>query len=184
MYIYSHIYIYIYLFIYLFIYVFIHLLFMLYMLYIYVYIYIYIYRLVPSHGTTYDGVGGWGGMLTFMWSCRSSWCYAHVGGVGWVGWDVNVHVKLQKHLMLMLMMMMMMTTLMKLVNSANEISSRKLTKFYQPNSGLRGSKTEDKAIWWFPEMGVPPNLQSLIGFSTINHPLLGTPILGNPHILA
>ena len=26
-----------------------------------------IYRLVPAPGTTYDGVGGWGGMLTFMW---------------------------------------------------------------------------------------------------------------------
>ena len=25
-----------------------------------------IYRLVPGPGTTYDGVGGWGGMLTFM----------------------------------------------------------------------------------------------------------------------
>ena len=28
--------------------------------------YICIYRLVPAPGTTYDGVGGWGGMLTFM----------------------------------------------------------------------------------------------------------------------
>ena len=81
-----------------------------------------IYRLVPGPGTTYDGVGGWGGMLTFMWTCRSSWCYAHAGwgggdGVGWggmltfmwtcrsswcyahagwggggMGWDVNVQV--------------------------------------------------------------------------------------------
>ena len=25
-----------------------------------------IYKLVPGPGTTYDGVGGWGGMLTFM----------------------------------------------------------------------------------------------------------------------
>ena len=23
--------------------------------------------------------GGWGGMLTFMWTCGSSWCYAHAG---------------------------------------------------------------------------------------------------------
>ena len=46
-----------------------------------------IYRLVPPLGTTYDGVGGWGGMLTFMWTCRSSWCYAHAGwgGGGWGG---------------------------------------------------------------------------------------------------
>ena len=68
-------------------------------------------RLVPAPGTIYDGVGGWGGMLTFMWinvhvnlrqqlmlhtrggggwggmltfmwTCRSSWCYAHAGGWG------------------------------------------------------------------------------------------------------
>ena len=47
-------------------------------------IHIYIYRLVQASGTTYDGVGGWGGMLTFMWTCGSSWCYAHAGwgGVG------------------------------------------------------------------------------------------------------
>ena len=32
------------------------------------------------------GVGGWGGMLTFMWTCGSSWCYAHAGwGGGWGG---------------------------------------------------------------------------------------------------
>ena len=65
------------------------------------YVCIYIYRLVPSPGTTYDWVGGWGGMLTFMWTCRSSWCYANAGwGGGEMGWDVNVHVKLQKQLML------------------------------------------------------------------------------------
>ena len=44
-------------------------------IYVCIYIYDYIYRLVPSLGTTYDGVGG-------------------------MGWDVNVHVKLQKQLML------------------------------------------------------------------------------------
>ena len=44
---------------------------------------------------------GWGGMLTFMWTCGSSWCYAHAGwGGGGVGWDVNVHVKKQKKLVL------------------------------------------------------------------------------------
>ena len=113
-------------------------------IYTYVYIYIWthvcllqrpicIYRLVPGPGTTYDGVGGWGGMLTFMWTCRSSGCYAHAewggggrwGGMltfmwtcrsswlyahaGWdggVGWDVNVHVNLQMMIILMLMMMM------------------------------------------------------------------------------
>ena len=71
--------------------------------YIYICMYIYIYRLVPSPGTTYDGVGG-------------------------MGWDVNVHVKLQMMMMMMMMMtmfilmlmMMMMTTLMKLVNSATK----------------------------------------------------------------
>ena len=29
-------------------------------------VYICIHRVVPGPGTTYDGVGGWGGMLTFM----------------------------------------------------------------------------------------------------------------------
>ena len=47
---------------------------------------------------------GWG-MLTFVWSCWSSWCYAD-DGVGWggVGWGgvghANVRVKLLKFLML------------------------------------------------------------------------------------
>ena len=59
--------------------------------YIYIYTYMcdYIYILiiqyilaVPGPGTTYDGVGGWGGMLTFMWTCRSSWLYAHAGWGG------------------------------------------------------------------------------------------------------
>ena len=103
------------------------------------------------------GVGS-GGMLTFMSSCRSSWCYAHAGWGGGDGGDVNVHVKLQKQLMMMtmmmmmmmmlfiLMMMMMMMTLMKLVNSETKIRPG-IDKFYQPNSGLRSSKTEDKAIY-------------------------------------
>ena len=119
------------------------------------------YRLVPPPGTTYDGVGGWGGMLTFMRTCRSSWCYAHAGvgwggmgwdvnvhvnlqkqlmlrtrGVGWggMGWDVNVHVNLQKQLMMMMIMMMMMMTLMKLVNSGTKFRPG-IEQFYQPNSG-------------------------------------------------
>ena len=60
-----------------------------------------------------------------------------------MGWDVNVHVKLQ---MMMVMMMMMMMTLKKLVNSATKFCHG-IDKFYQPNSGLRGPKTEDKAIY-------------------------------------
>ena len=76
---------------------------------IYIIHYTSIYRLVQASGTTYDGVGGWGGMLTFMWTCGSSWCYAHAGwgGVGWdvnvhvnLGQDVNVHVNLRQQLML------------------------------------------------------------------------------------
>ena len=39
---------------------------------------------------------GWGGMLTFMWSCTHTWCYVRDG----VGWDVNVHVKLHTYVML------------------------------------------------------------------------------------
>ena len=138
-------------------------------------LYIYIHRLVQASGTTYDGVGGWGGMLTFMWTCGrmltfmwtcgrmltfmwtcgSSWCYAHTGwgGVGWdvnvrvnLRLDVNVHVNLRQQLMMM--MMMMMTTLMKLVNSATKFHHG-MDKFYQPNSGLRGSRSRDEAIYTY-----------------------------------
>ena len=72
-------------------------------------IYIYIYRLVLASGTapavthTRGGVGwvGWGGMLTFMWTCVMklmlrhawscelaswSWCYVTHGVGGGVGW--------------------------------------------------------------------------------------------------
>ena len=41
------------------------------------------------------------------------------------------------------------------------------------------------AIWRFPKMVAPPNhpfWYILIGFSIINHPFWGTPIVGNPHI--
>ena len=69
-----------------------------------------------------------------------------------MGWDVNVHVKLQNQLMLMMMMMMMMMmlmmTLMKFVNSATNFRYG-IDKFYQPNSGLRDSRTEDKAIYTY-----------------------------------
>ena len=61
-----------------------------------------------------------------------------------MGWDVNVHVNLQ--IMMILMLMMMMTTLMKLVNSATKFCHG-IDKFYQPNSGLRSSRTWDEAIY-------------------------------------
>ena len=35
----------------------------------------------------------------------------------------------------------------------------------------------------FPKIGVPPNSSILIGFSIINHPIWGTSIFGNIHIL-
>ena len=44
------------------------------------------------------------------------------------------------------MMMMMMMTLMKLVNSATKFRHG-IDKFYQPNSGLRSSRTWDEAIY-------------------------------------
>ena len=39
-------------------------------------------------------------------------------------------------------------------------------------------------IWRFPEMGVPPNHHPFLDaiFPNKNHPLLGTPIDGNPHV--
>ena len=45
-------------------------------------------------------------------------------------------------------MMMMMMTLMKLVNSATKFLHG-MDKFYQPNSGLRGSKSRDEAIYTY-----------------------------------
>ena len=41
-----------------------------------------------------------------------------------------------------------MTTLMKLVNSATKFRHG-IDKFYQPNSGLRGSKTWDEATYTY-----------------------------------
>ena len=80
-------------------------------------------------------------------------------------WDVIVHVNLQMMMVLMLMlmlmmmiddddddvmvmMMMMMTTLMKLVNSATKFRHG-IDKFYQPNWGLRSSRTWDEAIYTY-----------------------------------
>ena len=37
-----------------------------------------------------------------------------------------------------------------------------------------------RTIWVFPKIGVPPNHPILIGFSVINHPFWGTPILETP----
>ena len=108
--------------------------------YIYIYVYIGSSRLLEPHtmgwGVGWDvnvhlnlrqqlmlrtrGVGGrggmltfmwtWGRMLTFMWTCGSSWCYAHAGWGGWGGdvnvhvnlrLDVNIHANLQQQLMMM-----------------------------------------------------------------------------------
>ena len=46
----------------------------------------------------------------------------------------------------MMMMVMMMMTLMKLVNSATKFRHG-TDKFYQPNSGLRSSRSWDEAIY-------------------------------------
>ena len=51
-------------------------------------------------------------------------------------------------MMMMMMMMMMMTTLMKLFNSATKFRHG-MDKFYQPNSGLRGPKSRDEAIYTY-----------------------------------
>ena len=49
---------------------------------------------------------------------------------------------------MMMIMMMMMMTLMKLVNSATKFRHG-MDKFYQPNSGLRGSKSRDEAAYTY-----------------------------------
>ena len=39
-------------------------------------------------------------------------------------------------------------------------------------------------IWWFPEIGVPPNHPFLDGiFPNKNHPYWGSPIYGTPHFM-
>ena len=48
---------------------------------------------------------------------------------------------------------------------------------------LNGNPEETCVLWVFPKIvGFPPKSSNLIGFSIINHPFWGTPILGNPHI--
>ena len=51
-------------------------------------------------------------------------------------------------MMLMMMMMMMNMTQMKLVNSATKFRHG-MDKFYQPNSGLRSSRSLDEAIYTY-----------------------------------
>ena len=59
---------------------------------------------LPLHTTwmlhcCYVGHGlGWGGMLTFICTCTPRGCYvAATWGMGWGGWDVNVHFALAHH---------------------------------------------------------------------------------------
>ena len=51
-------------------------------------------------------------------------------------------------MMMKMIMMMMIMTLMKLVNSATKFRHG-MDKFYQPNSGLRGSRSGDEAIYTY-----------------------------------
>ena len=51
-------------------------------------------------------------------------------------------------MMMMMLMMMMIMTLMKLVNSATKFRHG-MDKFYQPNSGLRSSRSLDEAIYTY-----------------------------------
>ena len=49
---------------------------------------------------------------------------------------------------MMMMMMILIMTLLKFVNSA-PIFRHGMDKFYEPNSGLRGSKSRDEAIYTY-----------------------------------
>ena len=54
-----------------------------------------------------------------------------------------------------------------------------------PKSRLKLQKTHQfkGAIWMFPKIvGFPPKSSILIGYSFLNHPFRGTPILGNTHL--
>ena len=77
--------------------------------------YIYIYRLVPPLGTTYDIIR-WGGGMGWDVNVHvnlQKQLMLRTRGVGWggMGWDVNVHVNLQMMMMMMMMMTMMMMML-------------------------------------------------------------------------
>ena len=53
-----------------------------------------------------------------------------------MGWDVNVHVNLQKQLMMMMMIMMMMIMMIMMMMTLMKLVIRPgIYKFYQPNSG-------------------------------------------------
>ena len=68
--------------------------------------------------------------------------------------------------MVMMMMMMMMMTLMKLVNSATKFCHG-IDQFYQPNSGLRSSRTWDEAIYTQHIHMASPNI------GILSYPLVG-----------
>ena len=46
----------------------------------------------------------------------------------------------------------------------------------------QGERNPWKLVWWFPEIGLPPNHPLLMGFSIINQLFWGSPIYGNPHM--
>ena len=46
----------------------------------------------------------------------------------------------------------------------------------------RSQQDKHMIIWWFPKYRGTPETSILMGFSIINHPLLGTHIYGNPHM--
>ena len=43
--------------------------------------------------------------------------------------------------------------------------------------------SQQKLRWMFPKIVKHPKSSILVGFSIINHPFLGTPILGNPQVV-
>ena len=57
-------------------------------------------------------------------------------------------VMMMMMLMMMMMTMMMIMTQMKLVNSATKFRHG-MDRFYQPNSGLRGSRSLDEATYTY-----------------------------------
>ena len=78
-------------------------------------------------------------------SCSETCCREETKTRTGLTWERSSNTVLMFILTLMMMMMMMMT-LMKLVDSATKFRHG-IDKFYQPNSGLRSSKTWDEAIY-------------------------------------
>ena len=113
-----------------------------------IYIYIYIYYILDWRQGPLEDAGrgpqSCARLAAAVTRKNQNWSHMFLGEV--LKHRVHVHTNADDDDMMMMVMMMM--TLMKLVNSATKFRHG-IDKFYQPNSGLRGSKTWDEAIYTY-----------------------------------